>query len=295
MGGASSNTPTRTPTVTQTPTGTPTQTATNTPTFTPSETPTNTPTDTPTPTSTPTNTSTATPTSTPTGTATPTATPTNTATVPPTSTATATNTPTPTQTPTSTSTPTNTPTVTPTQTRTNTPTATPTATGTATPTSTPTPTLTPAPIPGWGKNACMLEWFTDPATVEVRWNGLPARHLTCTDDNPQCDFGAATGDNACTFHVALCLNVADTRLSCAPSDVVRVQVLRPNEAEPNNATKTANRDALENALTALGGIVRGQCANRTHRGQLCAVNADCDSSPGSGNGVCRGRFVEFTL
>ena len=139
----------------------------------------------------------------------------------------------------------------------------------------------------------MLEWLTEPATTVVGRNGLPVRQLTCTDDDPLCDFGATTGDNACTFHVAVCLNVVDTRLSCSPTDVARVQLLRPNEAKPKDATATANRDALENALTTLGGMVRGQCRNRAHRGQVCAVNADCDSNPGSGNGVCRGRFVAF--
>lgn len=138
----------------------------------------------------------------------------------------------------------------------------------------------------------MLEWFTEPGPL-VGAHGLPIHQFTCTDDNPLCDFGVATGDNACTFRVALCLNVADTGLPCAPTDVARVQVLRPNEAKPNNATATANRDALETALTALGGMVRGQCANSAHQGQLCAANADCDSTPGSGSGVCRGRFVVF--
>ena len=149
-------------------------------------------------------------------------------------------------------------------------------------------------IPGQRKNACMLEWSTEPATAVGR-NGLPVHQLTCTDDNPLCDFGTATGDNACTFHVALCVNVVDTRLSCSPTDVAQVQLLSPKEAKPKDAAATANRDALENALTSIGGTVRGLCANRgPHKGQLCAVNADCDSSPGSGDGVCRGRFVAFT-
>jgi hypothetical protein len=51
---------------------------------------------------------------------------------------------------------------------------------------------------------------------------------------------------------------------------------------------------LEAALTGLGGAVRGTCTNRgPHQGQFCAGSADCDSTPGSGNGVCRGRFVAF--
>jgi hypothetical protein len=193
---------------------------------------------------------------------------------------------TPTQTPTSTSTPTNTPTQTPTATPTNTPTQTPTET----PTNTPTPEL----IPGAGRNACMLEWFTEPSTLRRR-NGLPIHRLTCTDDDPACDFGATTGDNARTFHVAVCLNVADARgLRCAPTDVAQVHLLNPKEAKPKDATAAANRDAIENALTEIGGTIRGLCANRGPRkGQLCAADADCDSTPDSGNGRCKGRFVSF--
>jgi hypothetical protein len=118
--------------------------------------------------------------------------------------------------------------------------------------------------------------------------------LTCTDDDPLCDFGATTGDNACTFHVALCLNVADTRLPCSPTDVARVQLVSPNEAKPRDSVATANRDALENALTGLGGAVRGLCGNRgPHKGQLCTVNSDCNSTSGRSDGRCRGRFVAF--
>ncbi len=185
-------------------------------------------------------------------------------------------------------------TATPTSTLTATPTNTATASPTATPTQTPTSTSPPGLIPGQGKNACMLEWFTEPATVVGR-NGLPSRQLTCTDDDPACDFGATTGDHACTFHVAMCLNVVDTRLRCTPSDVARVQFLSPKEANPTGTWAPLSRDALENALTIIGGTVRGLCANRgPHKGQLCTANSDCDSTGGSGDGVCKGRFVEFT-
>jgi hypothetical protein len=178
---------------------------------------------------------------------------------------------------------------TPTATATQTPTPTYTPTMTATPTNTPPPSL----ISGHGKNACMMEWFTEPTAVLGR-NGFPARQLSCTDDDAGCDFGAATGDNSCTFHVALCLNVMDSRFPCFPIDVATLQILRPNEAKPKGAVATANRDALENALASLGGTIRGLCTNTgPHHGQACAVAADCDSTPGRGDGVCRGRLVTF--
>jgi cysteine-rich repeat protein len=59
-------------------------------------------------------------------------------------------------------------------------------------------------IAGTGRNACMLEWITEPE-APLRRNGLTVQKLTCTDDDPACDFGAPA-DNGCTFHVGICLN-----------------------------------------------------------------------------------------
>ena len=37
--------------------------------------------------------------------------------------------------------------------------------------------------------------------------------------------------------------------------------------------------------------MRGQCTRpRLKAGQLCQANADCDSAPGSGDGLCKGRL-----
>ncbi|MGD0945795.1 MAG: choice-of-anchor Q domain-containing protein [Candidatus Binatia bacterium] len=320
------STPTQTPTVTPTPTDTPTVTPapTDTPTVTP------TPTDTPTVTATPTvtDTPTVTPTPTDTPTVTPTPTVTDTPTVTPTSTDTPTVTPTRTDTPTMTPTPTvtDTPTVTPTPSATATPTETatvsPTNTPTATPTATPTPTgcgngvldpgeecddgaLNGTPgdgcsstcqselIPGIGalKHECVHEWLALP--VPPRRHGLPIRQVSCTDNDPTCDFGTVSGE--CTFHVAQWFNVVERRFACSPTDVARVQILSPPENRPRNAIDEANRDALEASLEGLGGVVRWQCTQPLSKhGQLCTVNADCDSPAGSGNGQCGGRrFVVF--
>ena len=111
----------------------------------------------------------------------------------------------------------------------------------------------------------------------------------------QCDDGNTTGgDRTCTFKVALCFNNEDARFACTPTDVARVQLLLPREAQPRDATDLANRNAIEAALVGVNGAVRGQCTlpvSKLH--QLCSANADCDSTPGSGNGVCATRFVLF--
>jgi YVTN family beta-propeller protein len=163
----------------------------------------------------------------------------------------------------------------------------------------------PGPIPGGGAATtdCMHEWLTDPVPAARDRRGAPKRRLECTDDDPACDFGAASGDLGCTFHVALCLNVNDPRLvyttsgllQCHPSNVERVSLKRPREDLPANAVDAANRDALEAALIGLGGALSQQCVSPlSQSGRLCAANSTCDGSPGSGNGLCGGRLVAFT-
>jgi len=144
---------------------------------------------------------------------------------------------------------------------------------------------------GSAKNDCLHEWLAGAVAVRDR-KGFPRNRIECTDDDPNCDFGASPNDNACTFHVAMCLNVTESRFACPAEDVTQVSLKQPNEVSPRDAIDAANRDALEAALAGLGGVIRGQCVNRgAKRGQLCAVNTDCDITPGSGE--CQGRLVAF--
>ena len=139
---------------------------------------------------------------------------------------------------------------------------------------------------------CIHEWLTSPMPARNA-KGFPANRLACTDDDPTCDFGAA-GDAACTFHVALCFNVAERRFACTPTDAAGVQLQQPNELTPRGAADTANRDALEGALAGITGVARGQCQNRGVKQKLaCAVSADCDSFADAGDGRCKGRLMAF--
>jgi cysteine-rich repeat protein len=148
-------------------------------------------------------------------------------------------------------------------------------------------------IPGIGtpKRECVHEWLA--LSVPRRdHKGRPIRHVSCTDNNPTCDFGAVSGE--CTFHIGQCFNVTERRFACSATDVARVRLLSPRENKPRSSIDEANRDALEASLAGVGGVVRGQCTRPlSKRGQLCTVNADCDSAAGRGNGRCRGRFVAF--
>ena len=141
-------------------------------------------------------------------------------------------------------------------------------------------------IPGGGlaRGDCAMEWLTT-AAAPPSGAGRPKNRLECRDGDPTCDFGAA-GDGACTFRVAACFNVPDTRLQCAPSDVRQVQVVQPG-IDPGTAADTANRDAIDSTLQGIGATIQGACVNVRPRVHVCTANADCDSAPGAGDGRCR--------
>ena len=126
---------------------------------------------------------------------------------------------------------------------------------------------------------------------------MPRAQLACDDDDPACDFGAAAGDAACTFHVALCLNVTERRFLdraaqplCMPSDVGWMVFTAPREADPRDAIDAQNRDALEAVLIGVGAIVRRQCQPRgVEPSTPCVTDGDC-----GGARRCRTRFTRFT-
>jgi hypothetical protein len=120
--------------------------------------------------------------------------------------------------------------------------------------------------------------------------------LICQDDDPTCDFGASTGDAACTFHVASCVNVNERRFrdrsgqpTCSPTDVAWVVMLVPREANPHDEIDRLNRDALEAALAGAGATLRRQCqALGVEPSTPCASDADCGRTK-----RCRTRFMLF--
>ncbi len=278
-------TPTVTPTYTQSPTNTPTVTSTPSATGTPTRTNTSGPTATA-------------PTHTPTFTLSPTPTKTDTPVVP---TDTPTSTPTATWTVTLTRTPTNTPTITLTPTPTRTPTRAPSCgngvvdpheqcddgnnvedDGCSADCHVEADKLIPS---GRGGTDCTHEWLVQPPPP-LNPFGAPSRQIDCTDDDPACDFGSATGDNECTFRVAQCFNVSDPRFACTATDTTRAQILSPAASQRNSAD-SSNRTALSDAIVGLGAHAQGLCANAGPQYQSsCQMNSQCDSAPGRNNGVC---------
>jgi cysteine-rich repeat protein len=161
-------------------------------------------------------------------------------------------------------------------------------------------------IPGSGvghvRRDCFHEWLAPPVSTRDL-EGRPSRTLHCTEGDPACDYDGAA-DGVCTFHVALCFNVNDRRThngaaapACSPSNIERVRVQTTSafrDGRASEAIEARNQQALESALGGLGAVVRGRCINDEapwHR--LCIGDADCETSPGRGDGTCRGQLLAF--
>jgi len=147
------------------------------------------------------------------------------------------------------------------------PTPTPTQTGPAGPAQ----TVTPAPgactevapqnpcVPGGDRTAtdCFLEFLVTPVPTPNR-KAVPRNRLVCYEGDPTCDFDSDLNNASCTFHVALCLNNSDPRLSCSPYDVASIEVRSPNPARLRMVADATNLAVLEGQGADLGvSVVRG--------------------------------------
>jgi len=148
----------------------------------------------------------------------------------------------------------------------------------------------PGLIPGYcgsRTNDCLQEFCVVPPPPQDGPHSLPSNIMVCKEGDPSCD--STVGDNICTFKVALCFNVIDSRYPCVSEhSVERVHLRRPSQGLARTTIDKANRDALEAALIALGGKVGGQCRKPGPKfGKFCTSAADC------GGGPCSGRNIFF--
>jgi hypothetical protein len=141
-----------------------------------------------------------------------------------------------------------------------------------------------AMIPGGGPsdNDCLQEWITPRAAVP-RPNAPGGTQLTCTDDDPACDFGPQS-EPGCTFYIGMCFNVADAALPCTARGVRIIRFRRPSVRARWKAA-APSRSALEGALVEAGGQVQGVCLNHLTVGTPCVTNSDCSPIDGVCNRV----------
>ncbi|MEO6027281.1 MAG: hypothetical protein ABIR79_10490, partial [Candidatus Binatia bacterium] len=101
---------------------------------------------------------------------------------------------------------------------------------------------------GSAKSDCALEFqmAANPASIALDKNGNPSPKQRCTDGDPTCDFDNVPGQ--CTFHLAACINVVDTRTPECSSNTVSAFIVKAPSAKdalnPNKPGDAANRAAL---------------------------------------------------
>jgi cysteine-rich repeat protein len=108
-------------------------------------------------------------------------------------------------------------------------------------------------IPGrhTGPSGCLAEWVLQGTTGDQ--DGVfPSNTQHCVDGDPACDTDGAS-DGVCTLAVAVCLAADDPRLpNCQPQAIKQVNLRRPSRTRPDDATDTANANALIDVLLPLG-------------------------------------------
>ena len=114
--------------------------------------------------------------------------------------------------------------------------------------------LIPGYVTGPRKGDCLAEVCSlapPPPDVNLLH---PSNRIICKEGDPACDFGPG-GDGICTFKVALCFNVSDTRQQCVlPPKVTRISFVGPAGIYPvKNPIDQDNIDALETATLTLPG------------------------------------------
>ena len=101
---------------------------------------------------------------------------------------------------------------------------------------------------GSAKSDCVLEFqmAANPASITLDKNGNPSPKQRCTDGDPACDFDNVPGQ--CTFRLAACINVVDTRTPECSSNAVTAFIVKAPSAKdalnPNKPGDAANRAAL---------------------------------------------------
>jgi len=100
---------------------------------------------------------------------------------------------------------------------------------------------------------CALEWSISPVPPLDPKKGVPTAKINCLDNDPACD--ADTTPGQCTFNVGACVNVADSRFTCTPTDVATYLLKKPSAKDAARPDKNKfardNRRNLDLGLDSL--------------------------------------------
>jgi hypothetical protein len=97
---------------------------------------------------------------------------------------------------------------------------------------------------------CLLEWKLP--GVLAGGKGSPARRLTCSEGDPDCDVDPDTTNAECHVRIAICTNVADDRVrACVPAPLATVTIEEP-PPDTTTPSNLSNRNGLLGSLRPLG-------------------------------------------
>jgi 6-phosphogluconolactonase (cycloisomerase 2 family) len=120
---------------------------------------------------------------------------------------------------------------------------------------------------------CYAEWLVSTASgpqINPRTN-LPKRQVFCQNGNSGCDFDGDATDGQCTFHLQVCFNNQDPRISCS---VAGVQLSSFELLQPRPGS-VINKPVDNGNITALETAVSGKTCNNSPQTRSCLTNADC--------------------
>src|SRR5262249_25500780 len=103
-----------------------------------------------------------------------------------------------------------------------------------------------------GRADCNLEWMAASAPAFLS-RGLPSNKVFCSDGNPACDFDLSGSNNSCTFHVRICINNADPRVSeCTPPSAISLFEVKSPRTTSMEPADVMNLNTLESQGGAAG-------------------------------------------
>jgi len=133
---------------------------------------------------------------------------------------------------------------------------------------------------GSGFTDCASEWLMDHATFNRK--GQPDTKQSCRDGDASCDFGTTAGE--CLFHVWLCANHHDARLSfCTPGAGGTGTVVHVELKKPSSKDAIRRAEDGQNRTQLLAGGAAAQTSSFDQCGPRMALRVPVKSATQAGS------------